>query len=138
VIEFWQGPPTPAHAIEGRPAALPGGGGGRTGATRFAQFCPPAVAVDFGSAALLWFCSKATDAIKYPNPNPNPNAHGERALLASDLLSRAAELVGGSGYLWELAAAASALGLLDERTLTLALTLALALALALALTLTLP
>ena len=138
MIEFWQGPPTPAHAIEGRPAALPGGGGGGTSATRFAQFCPPAVAVDFGSAALLWFCSKATDAIKYPNPNPNPNAHGERALLASDLLSRAAELVGGSGYLWELAAAASALGLLDERTLTLALTLALALALALALTLTLP
>ena len=62
--------------------------------------------MDFGSAALLWFCSKAADAIKY--------AHGERSLLASDLLARAAELVSGSGYLWELAAAASAPGLLDE------------------------
>ena len=30
--------------------------------------------------------------------NPNP------ALLASDLLTRAAELVNGSGYLWELVA----------------------------------
>ena len=87
VLELWQGPPVSRDSLEGRPADLDGGR---------SQLCGPALAADASSAALLWFCSKAAD--------------DEAGLL----LSKAANLVGGSAYLWELAAAALAIPLLEE------------------------
>mmetsp|Transcript_2159 Transcript_2159/g.6173 ORF Transcript_2159/g.6173 Transcript_2159/m.6173 type:complete len:440 (-) Transcript_2159:33-1352(-) len=87
VLELWQGPQVGNDAPEGRQAVLEGG---------LARLCPPALAADASSAALLWFCSRAAD-------EPAAWAH----------LTRAAELVGGSAYLWELAAAALAIPLLD-------------------------
>ena len=73
MIEFWQGPPTPPDATEGRPAAL-------GGASPWALFCPPAIAADFSSAALLWFCSTAPEDVQYADGSLLKNA--DRALLA--------------------------------------------------------
>ena len=87
VLELWQGPPTGRDSLEGRPAELHGGR---------AQMCGPALATDPSSAALLWFCSQA--------------APDDAGLL----LARSAELAGGSAYLWELAAAALAIPLLEQ------------------------
>lgn len=87
VMELWQGQTTGPDSPEGRPAELHGGR---------PRWCGPALVADPSSAALLWFCSKAA------------------ADDAGLLLSKSAELVGGSAYLWELAAAALAIPLLDE------------------------
>lgn len=96
------------------------------------------MAADSGSAALLWFCSKAAAAtgstgatgvagatgatggmgatgVTAALSGPGGGAPGDvTPLQPSILLARAASLVGGSAYLWELAAAASAIGLLEE------------------------
>ena len=87
VVEFWQGPTTTPDAAEGRPVELASGR---------AQLCPPALAADPASAALLWFCSKSADT------------------NASQLLAKAARMVSGSAFLYEMAAAAMAIPLLDE------------------------
>lgn len=52
VLELWQGPQVGNDAPEGRQAVLEGG---------LARLCPPALAADASSAALLWFCSRAAD-----------------------------------------------------------------------------
>lgn len=87
VIELWQGPETPPNATAGRPGELEGGR---------ATLCEPALRADASSAALLWFCSKTAD--------------GRSAWQ----LEQAAQLVAESAFLWEMAASAQAMQLLDE------------------------
>ncbi len=87
VIELWQGPETPPNATAGRPGELDDGR---------ATLCEPAMRADASSAALLWFCSKAADE------------------HSAWRLEQAAQLVGGSAFLWEMAASAQAMKLLDE------------------------
>lgn len=99
VLELWQGPPTTAPSTEGRPAELPASTIARLGGSGSSArdaVCGPALEADGSSAALLWFCAKSA---------------GKHA---SGLLLRAAEAVASNGYLFELAAAALALTVLDE------------------------
>lgn len=95
VVELWQGNLNTADGTVGRPVDLEPATG-----TAANLFCGPALRADHSSAALLWFCSDA-----FGNTGTE---------IGPELLHDAAATVGRSAYLWELAAAATALQVLDE------------------------
>ena len=120
VLEFWLGPKTLPDSTVGRPAELDGGR---------AVLCPPALEADPQSAALLWFCSQQQQPVlrdaeqETEQAADSDGADGSISTAAGALgrdpawmLGEAARLVGDSAFLWEMAAAARVIPVLDALT----------------------